>query len=103
MTQAPPSDFFTRRVCLQLDGMDDVTVRRDVAYGPPEGRLRMDIYYPPDQTRRWLLASSDHRGRLPGNDGTEADHLDLQRDRVDRLDVPVDRPVRHGGNRLHEP
>jgi hypothetical protein len=55
MTQTPPSDIFTRRVCLQLDGMDDVTVRRDVAYGPPDGRLGMDVYYPPDQTDdgRW--------------------------------------------------
>lgn len=55
MTQGPPSDSFTRRVCLQLDGMDDVTVRRDVAYGPPDGRLSMDVYYPPDQTDdgRW--------------------------------------------------
>lgn len=50
MTQVPPSDFFTRRVCLQLDGMDDVTVRRDVAYGPPDAGLRMDVYYPPGQT-----------------------------------------------------
>jgi hypothetical protein len=47
MTQVPSSDIFTRRVCLQLDGMDDVTVRRDVAYGPPDGRLGMDVYYPP--------------------------------------------------------
>ena len=47
MTQAPPGDIFTRRVCLQLDGMDAITVRRDVAYGPPESRLRMDVYYPP--------------------------------------------------------
>lgn len=55
MTQVPPSDIFTRRVCLQLDGMDDVTVRRDVAYGPPDGRLGMDVYYPPGQTDdgRW--------------------------------------------------
>ena len=55
MTQVPPSDFFTRRVCLRLDGMEDVTVRRDVAYGPPDGRLAMDVYYPPDQTEdgRW--------------------------------------------------
>jgi hypothetical protein len=55
MTQTPPSDIFTRRVCLQLDGMDDVTVRRDVAYGPPDRRLSMDVYYPPDQTDegRW--------------------------------------------------
>src|SRR5687767_9757213 len=55
MTQVPPSDFFTRRVCLQLDGMDDVTVRRDVAYGPPDGHLGMDLYYPPDKTDdgRW--------------------------------------------------
>ena len=35
MTQSPPGDIFTRRVCLQLDGMDAMTVRRDVAYGPP--------------------------------------------------------------------
>src|SRR5688500_9163933 len=50
MTQAPPSDLSTRRVCLQLDGMDEVTVRRDVAYGPPEHGLSMDVYYPPDHT-----------------------------------------------------
>lgn len=48
MTQVPPSDIFTRRVCLQLDGMDDVTVRRDVAYGS-DGQ-GMDVYYPPGQT-----------------------------------------------------
>ena len=50
MSQAPPSDFFTRRVCLRLDGMDAMTVRRDVAYGPPDGPLRMDVYCPPDET-----------------------------------------------------
>ena len=27
MTQVPPSDIFARRVCLQLDGMDAVSVR----------------------------------------------------------------------------
>ena len=55
MTQLPQSDIFTRRVCLQLDGMDDVTVRRDVAFGPPDGGLGMDAYYPPDETDdgRW--------------------------------------------------
>src|SRR5688572_24022590 len=50
MTQVPPSDFFTRRVCLRLDGMDDVTVRRDVAYGSPDHGLAMDVYYPPRQS-----------------------------------------------------
>lgn len=49
MTQVPPSDIFTRRVCLQLDGMNDVPVRRDVAFGPPDDRLAMDVYYPPGQ------------------------------------------------------
>ncbi|MCU1383187.1 MAG: putative Esterase/lipase [Acidobacteria bacterium] len=55
MAQSPPGDIFTRRVCLQLDGMDTVTVQRDVAYGPPESRLRMDVYCPADEThdRRW--------------------------------------------------
>jgi acetyl esterase/lipase len=55
MTHVPPSDIFTRRVCLQLDGMDAMTVRRDVAYGPPDRRVRMDVYYPPDETDdgRW--------------------------------------------------
>lgn len=42
------SDIFTRRVCLRLDGMDAVTVRRDLAYGPDRG-LRLDLYYPPDK------------------------------------------------------
>jgi len=50
MTQVPPSDIFARRVCLQLDGMDAVSVRRDIAYGRPDRRLRMDVYYPPDET-----------------------------------------------------
>jgi hypothetical protein len=55
MTQVPASDIFTRRVCLQLAGMDDVTVRRDLAYGPPDGHLGMDVYYPPGATddERW--------------------------------------------------
>jgi hypothetical protein len=51
MTQVPPSDIFTRRVCLRLDGMDEVTVKRNIAYGPPgDGRLVMDVYYPPGRT-----------------------------------------------------
>jgi hypothetical protein len=49
MAQVPPSDIFTRRVCLRLDGMDAVTVRRDVAYGPSDRHLRFDLYYPPGQ------------------------------------------------------
>jgi hypothetical protein len=55
MTRVPHSDILTRPVCLQLDGMDVVTVRRNVAYGPPDGRLRMDLYYPSHQTDegRW--------------------------------------------------
>jgi hypothetical protein len=54
MPQVPPSDIFTRRVCLQLDGMDAVSVRRDVACGPPDRCLYMDVYYPsgePDDGR----------------------------------------------------
>ena len=47
MTEVPPGDLFTRRICLQLDGMDDVSVRRDIAYGPPG--LGMDLYYPTDE------------------------------------------------------
>jgi hypothetical protein len=55
MTQAPPNEIFTRRVCLQLDGMNDVTVRRDVPYGPPDGRRAMDVYHPPEDPNdgRW--------------------------------------------------
>lgn len=54
MTQVPPSDIFTRRVCLQLDGMDAVSVRRDVAYGAPDRSLGMDVYYPSDgPDQRW--------------------------------------------------
>jgi hypothetical protein len=31
--------------------MDEVTVKRDIAYGPPgDGRLVMDVYYPPGRT-----------------------------------------------------
>ena len=57
MTQMPPSDIFTRRVCLRLDGMDAVIVRRDIAYGPAERGLRFDLYYPQDERR------SDGRSR----------------------------------------
>lgn len=55
MSQVPSSDIFTRRVCLQLDGMDAVTVRRDLAYGPTDRQRRFDLYYPPGQTHdgRW--------------------------------------------------
>ena len=55
MSQVPASDIFTRRVCLQLDGMDAVAVRRDLAYGPADRGLRFDVYYPPGETddRRW--------------------------------------------------
>ena len=58
MTRVPPSDLFTRRVCLQLDGMDAITVRRDVAFGPTDRRLRSDLYYPPDKPGdgRWPAA-----------------------------------------------
>jgi hypothetical protein len=47
--------MFTRRVCLQLEGMDAVTVRRDVAYGQPDPNRRCDLYYPPGtpDTGRW--------------------------------------------------
>ena len=48
MAEVPPTDIFTRRVCLQLEGMENVTVRRDLAYGPPDGR--MDVYYPSRET-----------------------------------------------------
>jgi hypothetical protein len=44
MTQVPPPDIFTRRVCLQLDGMDSVTVRRDITYGSTGHGLRFDQY-----------------------------------------------------------
>jgi hypothetical protein len=55
MAQVPQSDIFTRRVCLQLDGMDAVAVERDIAYGPTDPHRRFDIYYPPGQTddQRW--------------------------------------------------
>jgi hypothetical protein len=47
MTHVPPSDILTRRVCLQLDGMDAVTVRRDMPFGPVRDEpLLMDLYYP---------------------------------------------------------
>lgn len=55
MTKLPPSELFTRRVCLQLDGMDAVTIRRDIAYGPIERGLLFDLYYPADERAddRW--------------------------------------------------
>ena len=55
MTQVPSSDIFTRRVCLQLDGMDTVAVQRDIAYGAADRGLRFDAYYPPHETSdgRW--------------------------------------------------
>ena len=54
MTQVPPSDAFTRRVCLQLDGMEAVTVRRDLAYGEADHHRRFDLYYPPGHTQDGL-------------------------------------------------
>jgi hypothetical protein len=56
MSQAPTGDdVFTRRVCLQLDGMDAVAVHRDVTYSPTDRGLRFDVYYPREETddRRW--------------------------------------------------
>jgi acetyl esterase/lipase len=48
MSHVTPSDLITRRVCLQLGGMETVVVRRDVEYGSRDGvRLTMDLYYPP--------------------------------------------------------
>jgi hypothetical protein len=49
------SDMFTRRVCLRLDGIEAVSVRRDIPYRPPNSRLGMDIYYPPGEPddQRW--------------------------------------------------
>ncbi len=55
MTEVQPTDFFTRRVCLQLEGMDAIPVRRDVAFGPAGRELRFDLYYPSDEADddRW--------------------------------------------------
>ncbi len=54
MPQVPPGDIFTRRVCLRLDGMDAVGVRRDVAYGPAGHDRRFDLYFPSDEPdQRW--------------------------------------------------
>jgi hypothetical protein len=54
MTQVPSSDIFSRRVCLQLGGMDALSVRADVNYGAAAHHL-MDVYYPPDEAGggRW--------------------------------------------------
>ena len=51
MTDVPPPDLFTRRVCLRREGMDRVPVRRDIPYGRPtdDGRV-MDAYYPSGAT-----------------------------------------------------
>jgi dienelactone hydrolase len=55
MTHVRTGDIFTRRVCLQLDGMDAVVVLRNIAYGPTDRGLRMDAYYPRDEGNdgRW--------------------------------------------------
>ena len=51
MTDVPPADLVTRRVCLRLKGMDAVTVRRDLSYGTVDGDpLLVDLYYPPNHT-----------------------------------------------------
>jgi hypothetical protein len=70
MTEKPSSDIFTRRVCLRLDGMDGVPVRRDVAYGPA-GR-RMDLYYPPHEVEEngWpcvIIAAGYPAAMQPGS------------------------------------
>ena len=68
MTQVPPSDIFTRRVCLRLDGMDAVTVQRDLAYGPADYALRLDLYQPPAQPTdgRWpaVIIVTGYPGKL---------------------------------------
>lgn len=68
MTSVPPTDIFTRRVCLRLDGMEDVIVRRELPYGPLDGALVMDVYYPRDQTDdgRWpaVIIVSGYPGRM---------------------------------------
>jgi acetyl esterase/lipase len=46
MAEAQTNDIFTRRVCLRMDGMEAVPVRRDLDYGPPHPDHRFDIYYP---------------------------------------------------------
>ncbi len=55
MTRVLPGDVFTRRVCLQVDGMEDVRVERDLAYGPADANGRFDVYYPrgDGSDRRW--------------------------------------------------
>jgi hypothetical protein len=48
MASKPPSDIFTRTICLQIEGMDAVTVRRNVHYsGSGDDALVADVYYPP--------------------------------------------------------
>lgn len=42
MTYVPPEDVFTRRVCLPLDGIEAVTVQRDLDYGPA-GRIMASL------------------------------------------------------------
>lgn len=50
MTDVPPTDLFTRRVCLRIEGMDLVPVQRDIPYGQPsDDRRVMDVYYPPGE------------------------------------------------------
>lgn len=50
MTRVPASDIATRRVCLHLDGMEAVPVRRDLPYGPADRGVRFNVHYPPDGT-----------------------------------------------------
>jgi hypothetical protein len=68
MTQVPPPDIFTRRVCLQLDGMDAATIRRDLAYGSTDDGLRFDLYYPPHETGagRWpaVIVACGYPGKM---------------------------------------
>lgn len=49
MAGVPPSDIFTRRVCLELEGMESLAVLRDVEYGEPSPHRQFDLYYPPGQ------------------------------------------------------
>ena len=56
MAKVQPGDLVTRQVCLRLEGMDAVTVRRDVVYATVDAdHLLMDLYYPPGRTTatRW--------------------------------------------------
>jgi acetyl esterase/lipase/DNA-binding beta-propeller fold protein YncE len=63
----PPPDLPKRRVVYTVPGMEQVRVRRDLAYGRDEPTLEMDLYLPGESApaRGWPVVVLVHGGPIP--------------------------------------